>query len=73
MGGMRAAIFALVAGLAASSSSAQSIDDLIALRRTSGTPAISADGRMVAYAVRETNWTDNSYETEIWLADTRTA
>ena len=39
---MRAIVLALVAALAASSSSAQSIDDLIALKRTSGTPAISA-------------------------------
>lgn len=70
---MRAIVLALVAALAASSSSAQSIDDLIALKRTTGTPAISADGRWVAYAVRETNWTDNTYETEIWLADARAA
>jgi dipeptidyl aminopeptidase/acylaminoacyl peptidase len=73
MGGMRAIILALVACLAAASASAQSIDDLIALKRTSGTPAIAADGHTVAYAVRETNWEDNSYETEIWLADARTA
>ncbi|MBL8137091.1 MAG: PD40 domain-containing protein, partial [Acidobacteria bacterium] len=70
---MRAAILAIVACLVAANSAAQSIDDLIALRRTSGAPAISADGRAVAYAVRETNWTDNTYETEIWLADARTA
>ena len=70
---MRASILALVACLLASSSSAQSIDDLIALRRTRDTPALSADGRLVAYTVRETNWTDNSYETEVWLADARTA
>ena len=70
---MRAIILALVACLAAASASAQSIDDLIALKRTSGTPAIAADGHTVAYAVRETNWEDNSYETEIWLADARTA
>ena len=35
---------------------AQSIDDVIALKRASGTPAISPDGRRVAFAVRETNW-----------------
>ena len=58
--------------LAVAPAAAQSIDDLIALKRTSGTPAISADGRWVAYGVRETNWTDNAYETEIWLADART-
>ena len=57
----------------ATASGAPSIDDLIALKRVSGTPAISPDGRRVAFAVRETNWTDNAYETEIWIADARTA
>ena len=70
---MRALCLALLLVGSASSVAAQSIDDLIALRRTSGTPAISADGRSVAYGVRETNWTDNTYETELWLADTRVA
>ena len=32
-------------------------------------PEISPDGRSVAYTVRETNWDDNAYDTEIWLAD----
>jgi dipeptidyl aminopeptidase/acylaminoacyl peptidase len=44
------------------------IDELIALKRA-GSPAISPDGRFVAYTVRETNWDDNTYHTEIWLAD----
>jgi dipeptidyl aminopeptidase/acylaminoacyl peptidase len=70
---MRALCLALLLVSGASSVAAQSIDDLIALKRTSGTPAISPDGRWVAYAVRETNWTDNTYETEVWLADTRVA
>ena len=42
---MRAIALALVAVLAASSSSAQSVDEVIALKRTTGTTAISADGR----------------------------
>ena len=67
---IRVALFLL---LGATSVAAQSIDDLIALKRASGPPAISSDGRWVAYAVRETNWADNAYETEIWLADARTA
>jgi dipeptidyl aminopeptidase/acylaminoacyl peptidase len=50
---------------------APSIDDLINLKRVAA-PAISPDGRLVAYTVRETNWEDNSYETEIWLGDTAT-
>ncbi len=45
-----------------------SIDDLLNLRRV-GTPAIAPDGRSVAYTLRETNWDENAYETEIWLAD----
>ncbi|MGD9903084.1 MAG: prolyl oligopeptidase family serine peptidase [Vicinamibacterales bacterium] len=70
---MRVARVAVLAFLAASPAAAQSIDDLIALQRVSGTPAISPDGRRVAFAVRETSWTDNAYETEVWLADAGTA
>jgi dipeptidyl aminopeptidase/acylaminoacyl peptidase len=33
-----------------------------------GSPQISPDGRMVAYTVRSTDWDENSYDTEIWLA-----
>jgi len=51
-------------------SSGPTIDDLISLRRVSA-PVISPDGTQVAYVVRETNWEENSYETEIWLADVR--
>jgi dipeptidyl aminopeptidase/acylaminoacyl peptidase len=66
---MRQVLALLLILMAAVSSTAQSIDDLIGLRRLSGSPAISPDGRWVAYAVRETNWTDNAYETEIWIAE----
>ena len=47
---------------------APSIDDLINLKRA-GAPAISPDGRHVAFIIRETNWDENAYETELWLAD----
>jgi len=49
-------------------STAPTIDSLISLRRA-GSPVISPDARWVAYTVRETNWDENVYETEIWLAD----
>jgi len=71
------AVVALSAGLSASgqtpaaapaSAAPISIDGLISLRRL-GSPVISPDGKWVAYTVRETNWDDNIYETEIWLAD----
>lgn len=67
---VHAVVFVL---LAATAARAQSIDDLIALKRVTGTPAVSADGQRVAFQVRETNWDDNAYETEIWFADARTA
>lgn len=45
-----------------------SIDELVSLRRV-GSPVISPDGSLVAYTVRETNWEDDAYETEIWIGD----
>ena len=63
---------ALAAGPSAQTS-APTIDDLLNLKRV-GSPAISPDGRSVAYTVRETNWEENDYETEIWVgtaAETR--
>jgi uncharacterized protein (TIGR01244 family) len=62
------------AALAATTALAQSVpsvDQLISLKRV-GAPAISPDGRLVAYTVREPNWDDDRYETEIWLAEIAT-
>src|SRR3954470_3544017 len=50
---------------------APTVDQILSLKRA-GSPDISPDGRSVAYTVRETNWDDNAYETEIWLADVAT-
>ncbi len=47
------------------------VDQILSLKRA-GSPEISPDGRWVAYTVRETNWDDNLYDQQIWLADTRT-
>ena len=60
-----------VAGAAAQAPSNPSIDDLINMKRAGG-PAISPDGAQVAYTVREANWDENAYETEIWIADSQT-
>ena len=49
-----------------------SVDQLINLKRV-GSPAISPDGKLVAYTVREPNWEENNYETEIWLVDVAAA
>ena len=50
---------------------APTVDQILSLKRA-GSPELSPDGRWVAYTVRDTNWDDNAYETEIWLADTAT-
>src|SRR2546426_11642592 len=49
---------------------APTVDQVLSLKRA-GSPVISPDGRFVAYTVRETNWDDNLYKTEIWLVDTQ--
>ncbi|HXV64862.1 MAG TPA: S9 family peptidase [Vicinamibacteria bacterium] len=43
------------------------IDELIELEFP-GEVAVSPDGSLVAYTVTETNWEDDRYEREIWLA-----
>jgi dipeptidyl aminopeptidase/acylaminoacyl peptidase len=44
-------------------------DQIIELKRP-GAVDLSPDGRRVAFTVRETNWDDNAYETEIFVAAT---
>ena len=61
----------LSAGAAHAQNKAPTIDQLISLKRAGG-PAISPDGQWVAYTVRDANWDDNNYHTEIWLADVKT-
>src|SRR5258707_11564983 len=50
---------------------APTVDQILSLKRA-GSPEISPDGRWVAYTIRDTNWDDNAYETEIWLAEVAT-
>jgi dipeptidyl aminopeptidase/acylaminoacyl peptidase len=59
-----------IQGMAAQGA-APTIDDLLNLKRV-GAPAISPDGQSVAYTLRETNWDDNDFETEIWVASAGT-
>jgi dipeptidyl aminopeptidase/acylaminoacyl peptidase len=62
------AFMALLAPGGAQGPPGPSIDEVIGLKRA-GAPAISPDGRRVAFTIRETNWDENAYETEIWVAD----
>jgi dipeptidyl aminopeptidase/acylaminoacyl peptidase len=54
------------AAIGAAQPSGPGIDDLLNLTRVGG-PAVAPDGRSVAFTVRETNWDDNEFETEIWI------
>ncbi len=42
-------------------------EDVISLRSVGGV-SLSADGRSVVYSVQATDWTDNRYDTELWLS-----
>jgi len=66
-------ILGLIASVSAPSAQqpGPTIDDVINLKRV-GSPAISPNGQHVAYTIRETNWDENAYETEIWIADVAT-
>lgn len=47
------------------------IEQSLSFRSASG-PRISPDGRLVAYLVQDTNWEDNSFDTQIWIYNTPT-
>jgi dipeptidyl aminopeptidase/acylaminoacyl peptidase len=66
------ALFVSVDAAASEDRKVPSIDQMIELKRP-GSPVISPDGRWVAYTVRETDWEENAFDTEIWLADATTA
>ena len=61
-------LLALLLQAAAAAPQAPTIDQLVELRRVVSV-GLSPDGSRVAYVVREANWDENAFETEIWLAD----
>ena len=56
---------------AASASTAPTIDQSLEMKSASN-PQISPDGKYVAYEVSRTNWEDNAFERDLWIADTAT-
>jgi dipeptidyl aminopeptidase/acylaminoacyl peptidase len=40
--------------------------------KSAGAPRISPDGRFIAYTVSETNWEENAFDTQVWMAMTAT-
>ena len=63
-----ASTFSLTIAMA---SQTPTIEQSLNLKSASG-PRISPDGRYVAYQVQRTNWDENAFETEIWIAVTST-
>lgn len=71
---MKKALFSFLLTLILSSfafSQVPTIEQSLSMKSVS-TPRISPDGRFVAYQVQETNWTDNAFETEIYIANLAT-
>lgn len=62
-------IIAIIIGALAVDCAAQtpSIEQSLNLKSAS-TPNISPNGRYVAYQIQKTNWEDNVFETELWIA-----
>jgi dipeptidyl aminopeptidase/acylaminoacyl peptidase len=49
-------------------SNAPTIDQALEFQTVSG-PALSPDGQRVVYEVSRTNWKDNAFERDLWIAD----
>ncbi|HJS75102.1 MAG TPA: S9 family peptidase [Vicinamibacteria bacterium] len=66
---LRPASFSSLSLLLAASLRAETptIDELVSLK-SPGEVALSSDGRAIAYVVTETNWEEDRYEREIWIA-----
>jgi len=64
--GFTAGLAVLLAAGAAWAQHVPTVDELLQVKRV-GSPAISPDGRLVAYTVREADWEDDAYETQIWV------
>ena len=47
------------------------LDEMLSLK-TISSPKISPDGRFVTYRVRETNWKDDAYVSQLWLMNVGT-
>jgi dipeptidyl aminopeptidase/acylaminoacyl peptidase len=62
------ALLLQVAPAATVASTRPTIDQLVELQRLTSVD-LAPDGKLVAYVVREANWDENAFETEIWLAD----
>src|ERR1700712_312182 len=60
-----------LAGLYAAAAPALSIDQSLELKVPTS-PQCSPDGRLVVFEQSRTNWTDNAFETDLWIVDVAT-
>jgi len=63
------ALLALLLAGAPAAAKGLTIDDMLAMRRV-GDPAVSPDGKQIAFTVRDTDFDGNRGRTDIWLAAT---
>lgn len=66
---LQLALLGLLAAGAPAAAKGLTIDDMLAMRRV-GDPAVSPDGKQVAFAVRDTDLEANRGRFDIWLAQT---
>jgi dipeptidyl aminopeptidase/acylaminoacyl peptidase len=64
-------VLVFCAAAAAAPLSTPTIDQSLSMKSVSGAQ-ISPDGRHVAYVVRQTNWEENEFIQQIWIAQTAT-
>jgi dipeptidyl aminopeptidase/acylaminoacyl peptidase len=62
---------AIALGAQAPAKQTPTVDQILSIKRA-GSPAISPDAHYVAYTVRASNWDDNAFDTQIWIADATT-
>jgi len=67
----RAARAQSAAAAAAEKEKAPTIEQSLSMKSAS-TPKISPDGRWVVYEVSRTNWEDNAFERDLWMASAET-
>jgi dipeptidyl aminopeptidase/acylaminoacyl peptidase len=63
------ALLGLLAAGAPAAAKGLTIDDMLAMRRV-GEPAVSPDGKQIAFTVRDTDFDANRGRTDVWLAAT---
>jgi dipeptidyl aminopeptidase/acylaminoacyl peptidase len=66
---LQLALLGLLAAVAPAAAKGLTIDDMLAMRRVSD-PAVSPDGKWVAFSVRDTDLEANRGRSDVWLAAT---